>query len=256
MTFYTRSRDGTKIAYKVKGEGPAMILLHGGGYTKESWYNTGWVDKLKDFKVISIDARGNGESDKPTDPDAYWIANLRWDVYSVADACEVDVFSVMGFGFGGAIAKSIAAKSSRVNKAVLIGHTLGASVYGSFAENLPRIRERWKILSEEVDHSVLDYSSLSDQEKLWINDYHLPSWIHILAQMANWEVVNPGEIKCPLLIVVGSGDSDTIKQTEMYLNEIKLEEKIELEIIYGLSHVEQFTAVDKVWPRVYRFLRY
>ena len=256
MTLYTRSKDGTRIAYKVNGDGHAIILLHGGGDTKEAWFAEGWVDKLKGFKVIAIDARGNGESDKPLDPDAYWIADLRWDVYSVADASGVEDFSLIGFSFGGAIAKSIAAKSRRVNKTVIIGHTLGASVYGSFVEELPKIRERWKILAEEQHHSVLDYSSLSSQEKFWVSNYHLPSWINIITQMANWEVVNPEDLRCPVLIVVGSGDSDTIQQTERYLDEIKSNEGIELEIIYGLNPLEQFTDVEKVWPRVEKFLKH
>jgi pimeloyl-ACP methyl ester carboxylesterase len=255
LTLYTASKDGTKIAYKVTGEGPAIILLHGGGDTKEVWFDSGWVDKLKEFKIIAIDARGSGESDKPNDPDSYWIADLRWDIYSVADACNVDDFSLLGFSFGGAIAKSIAAKSRRVNKAVIIGHTFGASAYGQFVEEIPVIRERWKFLAEEQHHSVLDYGSLSKLERFWVDNYHLPSWIHIITQMANWEVVEPGDIKCPLLVVIGSGDSDSVKQSEKYLKDIKEQENIYLEIIYGLDQLEQFSKIDKVWPRVERFLK-
>jgi pimeloyl-ACP methyl ester carboxylesterase len=73
--------------------------------------------------------------------------------------------------------------------------------------------------------------------------------------MANWEVVNPYDLRCPLLIIVGSGDSDTLQQTERYLDEINSNNRIELEIIYGLNHLEQFTDVEKVWPRVEKFLK-
>ena len=64
-THFVTSKDGTRIAYDVAGSGPAVILLHGGGQNRQAWHGTGYVDRLaKEFTVITIDIRGNGESDK------------------------------------------------------------------------------------------------------------------------------------------------------------------------------------------------
>lgn len=50
------SPDGTKIAYETTGTGPALMLLHGGGQTRRSWNERGYVDRLsKRFTVITVD---------------------------------------------------------------------------------------------------------------------------------------------------------------------------------------------------------
>ncbi len=62
------SADGCRIAYDVSGAGTPILVLHGGGHTRKNWHAADYVDRLKsDFKVITMDIRGNGESDQPTD---------------------------------------------------------------------------------------------------------------------------------------------------------------------------------------------
>lgn len=40
-TSYATSPDGTRIAYDVTGEGPTVLLLHGGGHTRQRWHDAG-----------------------------------------------------------------------------------------------------------------------------------------------------------------------------------------------------------------------
>ena len=65
--------DGVKIHYQVWGKGDPIVLVH--GFTASidaNWVQPGIVDKLDDdFKVIALDLRGHGKSDKPHDPAAY-----------------------------------------------------------------------------------------------------------------------------------------------------------------------------------------
>ena len=73
------SADGTQLVYDVVGSGSAIILLHGGGggQSRKSWHEAGYVERLKDaFTVIAMDIRGHGESDKPTEPGAYTIDKM------------------------------------------------------------------------------------------------------------------------------------------------------------------------------------
>src|SRR5688500_4519002 len=100
-TLFATSNDGTKIAYDVAGSGPAVILLHGGGQNREVWRRAGYVDRLaKELTVITIDIRGNGESDKPTDVSAFHFQRFSEDVLAVADAVKAQRFVLWGFSYG------------------------------------------------------------------------------------------------------------------------------------------------------------
>src|SRR6266404_7521776 len=55
-----------RIHYQVEGEGPALVLQHGFTESVVDWYEAGYVEALRpDYRLILIDARGHGVSDKP-----------------------------------------------------------------------------------------------------------------------------------------------------------------------------------------------
>src|SRR5205823_12196202 len=70
---FFNSFDGTKIAYQVKGTGEPVLLVHGFISNGESWKRTALYNDLltAGYKVIILDQRGNGRSDKPHTPEAY-----------------------------------------------------------------------------------------------------------------------------------------------------------------------------------------
>jgi pimeloyl-ACP methyl ester carboxylesterase len=82
---YVRSQ-GLRMHYQVEGDGPPLVLQHGFGDSLESWYELGYVEALKDeYRLILIDARGHGASDKPHEPEAYSFQNVTIDVVAVLD---------------------------------------------------------------------------------------------------------------------------------------------------------------------------
>ncbi len=120
-TFLTTSLDGTQIAYDHIGTGPALILLHGGGSSRQDWHDEGYVKHLQEnFTVITLDLRGHGESDLPTGPADYAIDKMMQDILAVADVCGVERFTIWGFSFGGRIGRYLAAQSGRVDKIILM----------------------------------------------------------------------------------------------------------------------------------------
>ena len=60
-TSFASSPDGTQIAYDCRGAGQAILLLHGGGVTRQEWHERGYVRRLQDrFAVVTLDLRGHG----------------------------------------------------------------------------------------------------------------------------------------------------------------------------------------------------
>jgi pimeloyl-ACP methyl ester carboxylesterase len=129
--------DGVRIHYETAGGGPALVLHHGTMGSGPDWQDIGYVDALKDrHRLILIDARGHGQSDKPHDPAAYDLRLRAADVVAVLDDLGVPSASFLGYSMGGWIGFGLARHFPQRIDAFIIG---GAHPY---AENTQAIRDR------------------------------------------------------------------------------------------------------------------
>ena len=83
----TRSPDGLLLRYAVAGFGQPLVLLHPFSDALESWWDIGLAGRLaRRFRVIAIDARGHGGSEKPRESARHGIDHRVADVVAVLDA--------------------------------------------------------------------------------------------------------------------------------------------------------------------------
>jgi pimeloyl-ACP methyl ester carboxylesterase len=107
------SDDGTEVAGRVQGEGPPLVLIHGGlGDGEQAW------DPLLSFlearfTCYLISTRGRGLSAEPADDD-YSLGRLVEDVVSFAEGIGQPV-GLIGHSLGGALALGAAANSAAVS---------------------------------------------------------------------------------------------------------------------------------------------
>jgi pimeloyl-ACP methyl ester carboxylesterase len=81
------------------------MLLHGWVEDRSWWIGSGYVDELKDgYRLVLLDLRGHGASDKPHDGDSYRVGLMARDVVAVANAEGVDRFAIWGLSRGGWVA--------------------------------------------------------------------------------------------------------------------------------------------------------
>ncbi len=98
------SHGDVRIHYRLEGAGPPLVLVHGFASSSEQFYLTGWVSALKDrFRLIVLDARGHGESDKPHEPAAYRMDLQVGDVTAVLDELGIRKARFLGYSMGGNI---------------------------------------------------------------------------------------------------------------------------------------------------------
>ena len=58
--------NGVHIYYELEGQGPPLVLAHGGTGSLGAWRQYGYTDALRrEFQLILFDARGHGRSDRP-----------------------------------------------------------------------------------------------------------------------------------------------------------------------------------------------
>ena len=77
---------GISIHYRVEGTGPPLVLGHGITDSSDVFYERGYVAALKPkYRLVLIDARGHGQSDKPHDPPSYTPEKFASDFVAVLD---------------------------------------------------------------------------------------------------------------------------------------------------------------------------
>ena len=123
------SPDGTRIRYNVDGEGPALLLVHGFAMSRARWRDVGYVDRLaQDFRVVSMDLRGHGDSEKPADAGTYAPHKVVADVLAVLDAVGTSAAAYWGYSLGGKVARMMMVQAPERLTAVVMGGSAPGSV--------------------------------------------------------------------------------------------------------------------------------
>jgi pimeloyl-ACP methyl ester carboxylesterase len=114
--------DGVRIRYLDLGEGEAVVLLHGFALSAEvNWGLTGLLDSLpQEYRMLALDQRGHGRSDKPSGPESYGLEFVE-DVVRLLDALEIEKAHIIGYSMGGALALRLAADHPDRVRSVVIG---------------------------------------------------------------------------------------------------------------------------------------
>lgn len=112
-----------KIAWEERGSGDPLLLIQGLGYARWSWEPV--ASRLaRDYRVLTFDNRGIGDSDKPPGP--YSAREMADDALQVLDEAGVERAHVLGASLGGMIAQELAvAAPERVDKLILCCTTPG-----------------------------------------------------------------------------------------------------------------------------------
>ncbi len=119
--------DGIRLHYEVFGpeNGTPIVAVHGFASDYQlNWAGTRWQEALTTagFRVIGLDCRGHGHSDKPHEPAAYAVATMAGDVVRLLDHVDVKAAAYLGYSMGARIGLQVTMDHpERVTKAVLGG---------------------------------------------------------------------------------------------------------------------------------------
>lgn len=108
------SKDGTEIGFIKKGNGPALILVH--GTTAD---HTRWLPIIPyfehQFTVYAVDRRGRGLSG---DSPGYSLIKEAEDIAAVANSIDEPLF-ILGHSYGGLVALEAALHIDKLKKLIL-----------------------------------------------------------------------------------------------------------------------------------------
>ena len=207
--------NGVKIHYTDEGQGEPVLLIH--GFTADitiNWTIPGTRKALaQDYRVIAIDNRGHGLSDKPHDADKYGLEMVE-DAVRLLDHLKIEKAHVVGYSMGGIITlKLVATHPERLRTVTLggAGWMREADLAGdTFADALEKNGD----LSQFINGIIApDKPKLSDQQMKLITTMiaSLNDMQALAAVARGWKklVVTEQEleaIRVPTLALVGAND--------------------------------------------------
>lgn len=131
------SVNGVELYYEVHGDGPPLIMLHG-GVTPSEMFGAPLVEMARTHKVVALHARGHGLSKDGSQPWSYEI--FADDVAALMGHLGIEKASVMGYSSGALVALQTAIRHPQLVDRLIVISTafrsdgLYPEVLAAFAE--------------------------------------------------------------------------------------------------------------------------
>jgi len=123
--------DDLSIHYDVAGNGAPIVLVHGfASNTQGNWRTPGWIEFLKQAgrRVITLDCRGHGQSDKPYESSAYDGDVMAADVIRLLNHLNVEQADLMGYSMGARVSTRLLIDHPQRFSSVILGG-MGGSIF-------------------------------------------------------------------------------------------------------------------------------
>ena len=144
------------IAYVDEGEGEPILLIHGfASNVAANWRDPGWIRALTEAgrRVIAVDNRGHGQSEKLYDPSLYAAPAMAEDARRLLDHLGIARADVMGYSMGSRIATFLLlAHPERVRSAIIAG--MGINLVRGMVGTGPIARALEASRSEDVTNDT------------------------------------------------------------------------------------------------------
>lgn len=197
--------EGFELAYEIYGDGPPIIAVHGFGSNGiVNWVSTGWVETLNEagYRVVTLDNRGHGASQKGYEPSGYDARAMARDVANLIDHLGYEKAALIGYSMGARISAFVCIQNPE---------KVACAIFGGLGENMPT-----PMLNSEEIIAALNADALSDvtqptgrQFRIFA-DHTKSDRKALAACMAGSRTPVPVEaikaINVPVLVAVGSED--------------------------------------------------
>jgi len=146
---------GVLIYYTSFGQGPPLLIVHGGPGASHDYFLPHLLPLARHNRLIFIDERGSGRSQKLDDPSGYTVENMVEDVEAVRRELNLGKFALMGHSYGGVLAQAYALKyQQNLSKLILCSTFYSTSKMNEvfqkqLAAMTPELRERIQKLEKD-----------------------------------------------------------------------------------------------------------
>jgi proline iminopeptidase len=170
--------NGVMIYYMSTGRGQPLMIVHGGPGASHDYFLPYLLPLARYNRVIFIDERGSGRSQKLEDRAGYTIENMVEDVEAVRQGLGLGKISLLGHSYGGALAQAYALKYQRNLSHLILASTWSSTVamnqvFVRMKQNMaPDLRDRIdKLEAEGLFGHGKDY-----EKNRYTNKYMIAAW--------------------------------------------------------------------------------
>ena len=260
--------NGVNLAYESQGSGETIVILHGFAFSK-ALYRAQIIEFSKKYRVIAIDMRGHGDSDKPYSD--YSPEVFAKDISFFLDEMGFSQVSVLGHSLGGLVAQVFALTyPSRVKSLILYGTSASIPPIGNWSgpwgqeegmasDSVGKIEE---LGFEEYERILFQYLFSPNTDLSLIESYleksafKVPQDIAIAIRrgVTNFNTMNRlNEIEVPTLVIVGGNDCRTPVENSENIN--RAIPNSSLKIIKGTGHMAHIEKANEFNKAVLDFLK-
>jgi proline iminopeptidase len=155
---------GVLIYYMIVGHGAPLLIVHGGPGASHDYFLPYLLPLARTNKLIFIDERGSGRSERLEDASQYTVENMVEDVELVRRELGLGKINLLGHSYGGVLAQAYAFKYQR-NLTRLI---LGGTFYSTAEMNKVLASEKHSMTPEALAKlEALEKAGLFGKGKDW-----------------------------------------------------------------------------------------
>lgn len=169
---------GVLIYYKSIGHGAPLLILHGGPGASHDYFLPYLLPLARKNRLVFIDERGSGKSEKLEDARAYTVENMVEDAEAVRQALNLGNIALLGHSCGGVLAQAYAFKYSANLTHLILCSTFHSSskmndVFCHMMANMtPDLRQR----IEKMEKAGLFGHGKEYQKRRYTPDYMIAAW--------------------------------------------------------------------------------
>jgi proline iminopeptidase len=169
---------GLLIYYTAIGRGAPIVIVHGGPGGSHDYFLPYLLPLARQNRLIFIDERGSGRSQKLDDSAGYTVENMVEDVEAVRQALVLGKITLLGHSYGGVLAQAYALRYQNN-----LSHLILCSTFASTTE-MNQVLARIKAAApadvrEQIEREEKAglYGRGKDYEKnRYANDYMIAAW--------------------------------------------------------------------------------
>lgn len=115
--------DDVALYYQDLGDGPVVVLIHGGCMSHQVWEAQVYTLLKAGYRVVTLDLRGHGHSDKPVSP--YTAEMYADDIADLIDILNIDKFTLLGWSLGATVVATFVKQyGDRLEKLILVSSSI------------------------------------------------------------------------------------------------------------------------------------